>query len=96
MRAICILVAGILLVTACLGQESGPAMGAPADGATYTVVSSKEVTKADSADCGFNDVSAPKQGVFNEELREYTEFKDGKVVRTWRQTEDVFLRCYEP
>ncbi|MGH9573305.1 MAG: hypothetical protein ACRD40_07235 [Candidatus Acidiferrales bacterium] len=54
------------------------------------------MSKADSTDCGFNDVSAPIQGVFRQELREDKQYKDGKVVRTWRDTEEVFLRCYEP
>ena len=77
-------------------QDDGPGIGAPPDGVTYIIVTSTQVFKADAVDCGFNDVGAANMGVFNSELREYTEYKDGAAVKTWRDTVDVFDHCYEP
>ncbi|MGH9574981.1 MAG: hypothetical protein ACRD40_15800, partial [Candidatus Acidiferrales bacterium] len=96
MKRVVVLLASLVFMAVCAGQEQQDQIGTPPDGTTYTVVTSKEMNKADSTDCGFNDVSAPNQGVFRQELREYKQYKDGKVVRTWRDTEEVFLRCYEP
>lgn len=96
MKRVVVLLASLVFMAVCAGQEQQDQTGPPPDGTTYTVVTSREMSKADSTDCGFNDVSAPIQGVFRQKLREYTQYKDGKVVRTWRDTEEVFLHCYEP
>ena len=83
-----------LLVSATLtAQESS--VGPPADGVHYTVASSSEVTKADATDCGYNDPGIPNMGIFRRERRDYEEFKEGKSVRRWQDTVDVFVRCHE-
>jgi len=99
MKLTTMLLAMGLASATCLAQttSSGQAqIGAPSDGTTYTVVTSTQVEKADAVRCGMNDASAPNMGIFRAELRQYTEYKDGKVVRTWRDTVDVFDHCYEP
>ncbi len=66
------------------------------DGVTYTVIKSEQVNKPDAARCGYNDLGVPNFGIFRREYREYSEYKKGKFQRKWRDTVDVFLRCYEP
>ena len=78
------------------GRGSGASLGPPKDGIQYTVVSTTQVSKAYPEKCGFNDIAAPNIGIFNRELREFTEYRGGTKVRTWRDTVEVFVRCHEP
>jgi hypothetical protein len=34
--------------------------------------------------------------VFRIESRFYSEYNNGRLVRTWSQEAEVFVRCYEP
>jgi hypothetical protein len=69
-------------------QTVGPEL----DGISYQVLSSSEVVKP-SVQCGFNDLSFPNPAKFRREVRQFAERREGKVVRTWTETEDVFVDC---
>jgi hypothetical protein len=77
------------------GRPSPATLQAP-KGTTYSVVFSKQVFKAALTECGTNDLGFPHSGVFRRELREYSDSSAGPVIRTWRTTVDVFVRCHEP
>ena len=88
--------AAVAAVAALMPSEgSAQSIGAP-QGVTYTVVSTSQVTRANAARCGYNDLSMPNMAVYTRELREYTQYSNGRVVRTWRETAEVFDRCYLP
>jgi hypothetical protein len=76
--------------------QSGASLGPPKDGLRYTVVIKTQVPKAAPEYCGFNDVGAMNMGIFDRELRQYTEYIGGRPVRTWNETVDVFVRCHQP
>ena len=83
MKRVVVLLASLVFMAVCAGQEQQDQIGPPPDGTTYTVVTSREMNKADSTDCGFNDVSAPIQGVFRQELREYM------PIQRWQGSSNV-------
>jgi hypothetical protein len=65
----------------------------PPKGISYTILSSKEITRATPA-CGYNDLGVvPNEGVFKVELRKYEEWIDQKLARTWTEKKEEFLRC---
>ena len=84
----------LLVLAAVSTQQKGPEIKCP-KGISYRVVSRTEILKPDGVRCGFNDLSAPNPAIFMSEDREYSEFKDCKLVRTWHKTVDVFDHCKE-
>ena len=87
--------AEIIKIPAAVGNptalQNGPSMG-PADGTSYQVMSSTEVTIMDPA-CGFNDIGVPNAAVHKSEARHYSTFSNGALVSQWDETVDSFLRC---
>jgi hypothetical protein len=79
----------------CFSQEKKGEIKAP-DGVSYEVVSSSEITKAAGAECGFNKLAAPNPGIYLREVRNYKQYKDGKLIRTWQETKDKWVRCHHP
>ena len=65
-------------------------------GTSYSVESSTEVMKPDPVTCGYNSAGVSRMGVYRRQLRVYTYHNQGRLVRTWRETVDVFQRCYRP
>jgi hypothetical protein len=74
---------------------SGPTIG-PANGTQCTTISKTETSRADAVRCGFNDLSLPNIAVFEIEKRSCTEYKDGKAIRTFQDSQEKFLRCHNP
>lgn len=72
---------------------SGPSIGPP-DGIHYEVISMREETKM-SPSCGFNDLGVPNGAVFSIEVRRYSEYAAGQLIRTWEEDHESFLRCSE-
>lgn len=99
MKTFClsVLAAGVLAAFAMVApaQSGGPTIGAP-NGVSYEVTSTREVTRMDGGRCGYHDLSLPNGAVFRVETRVYREFKEGKLLRTWQATAELFVRCYEP
>jgi hypothetical protein len=65
----------------------------PAEGISYEIISSSQITKPDAGRCGFNDLSIPNSATYTREVRQYTQYANGTVVRTWTETVDTFLAC---
>jgi len=72
----------------------GPVIGPP-DGIHYQVLYSYPRYEPTPA-CGFNDLSIPNQGEFNVEVREYSHYIGGSLVRQWRDEVSTFSRCHLP
>lgn len=67
-------------------------IGAQPDGIFYEVVGTREETRL-SPLCGFNDFGLPNNGIYRIETRNYHEYRNGNLVRTWMEDEDTFVRC---
>ncbi len=69
-------------------------IGAP-DGIHYTVSSTREFTQPTAA-CGFNDIGVENAGVFTVETRNYEEWSNGTLVRSWTEdSQPQFVRCVD-
>jgi hypothetical protein len=90
------LIATLFAIALATGNVSAQGTIGPANGVSYRVVSSHEVVKMDAARCGYHDLSLPNGGVFRVETRVYSEYSNGKLLRTWTQEAETFVRCYEP
>jgi hypothetical protein len=69
----------------------GPSIG-PADGVSYQVMYISEVIHP-AAQCGFNDLSIPNNGVFTMEAREYTSYLNGTLIARWQDHVETFKSC---
>lgn len=58
------------------------------DGISYTVLEATEVPKADLVAC-----PGGSTAIYRRESRQYSERRNGQVVRRWRTLVDVFDRC---
>lgn len=67
----------------------GAGIGAP-DGIHYEVLYTSQITRP-AIECGINDIGLPNPGTFEVEHRQYTEWKDGEVIRTWQEEADERL-----
>jgi hypothetical protein len=56
-------------------------------------MSSTQIVKPDGGNCGFNDATVPSPAIYRRELRHYSEYHSGRLVRTWDATVDVFIEC---
>ena len=74
-----------------MSDNSGDTIG-PADGVSYQVVSSHEELQS-TAECGFNDLGVPNNGIFMVETRDYTEYENGVLVKTWTEDVSTLSRC---
>ncbi|BDC45375.1 hypothetical protein PTKU15_86720 [Paraburkholderia terrae] len=69
-------------------------IGAP-DGIHYTVSSTREIIQPTAA-CGFNDIGVANAGVFTVETRNYEEWRNGTLVRSWiEDSQPQFVRCVD-
>jgi hypothetical protein len=65
------------------------------NGIGMKILESQEISEPDAVRCGCTEHGIPRSGVYTRELREYVEFRQGKLLRTWRETVDLFERCLE-
>lgn len=71
---------------------NGPSIG-PEEGVSSRIMSSTQIVKPDGGRCGFNDAGVPAPAIYRRELRHYSEYHDGKLLRIWDATEDHFVEC---
>jgi hypothetical protein len=90
------LMTAVFAIALATGSASAQGTIGPANGVSYRVISAHEVVKMDAGRCGYHDLSLPNGGVFRIESRFYSEYNNGRLVRTWSQEAEVFVRCYEP
>lgn len=90
------LMTAVFVIALATGSASAQGTIGPANGVSYRVISAHEVVKMDAGRCGYHDLSLPNGGVFRIENRFYSEYNNGRLVRTWSQEAEVFVRCYEP
>lgn len=64
----------------------------PADGVSYTVISSHAIQKSDPS-CGYSQFGFAKPRNFLVEKREYKEASNGTIVRTWTETTETPGQC---
>lgn len=62
---------------------------------SFEIVRSREIVRPCGDLCGFRGDELPAEGVFRIETRFYTEFRGGRVLRTWTEEFEVFLHCYD-
>jgi len=62
---------------------------------SFEVVRSREIVRPCGELCGYRGGDRPAEGVFRIETRFYTEFRGGRVLRTWTEDFEVFLHCYD-
>lgn len=67
-----------------------------ANGTSCTVISKTETSRADSARCGFNDLSLPNIAIYEVERRQCTKYKDGKIENSYQDSNERFVRCHNP
>jgi hypothetical protein len=66
------------------------------DGEYYEVEYSETVYKPAPGMCGFMDTMHANMGRYRREHRKYSQWYHGKLLRTWRDTTDVFEDCLQP
>ena len=76
-------------------RDDGPQLKAM-QGTYSKVLSSEIIVKTNCVECGFNDLSFPKQGFYKKETIQYDKWEDGKLVRSWTETKETFMYCHEP
>lgn len=86
---------GLALASKAQYYNNGPQLKAP-EGVYSNVIRTETVVKTNCVECGFNDLSLPKQGFFKRETIQFEEWKNGTKVRSWTDTKDTFLYCHEP
>ena len=57
-----------------------PTIGPHPDGVSFTVLSSKKISKPDELNCGRNDLGMPILGLYERQTKRYTRWKDNKPV----------------
>jgi hypothetical protein len=65
----------------------------PQNGISYTVLSTSRITKPDATNCGFNDIGLPNPASYSREVRQYSEYLNGTLTRSWQETVDTFSAC---
>jgi hypothetical protein len=60
---------------------------------SFEVVRSREIVRPCGELCGYRGGDRPSEGVFRLETRFYTEFRGGRVLRTWTEDFEIFLHC---
>jgi len=75
------------------GQQLNAQEMSQPDGISYTVLSVTEIMKPCPGLCGYNDLGVPIMGIYRRELREYSEYQKGKLIRKWQKKVDVFVKC---
>lgn len=70
-----------------------PDVMGPADGITYYVQAVTEEVRP-YVGCGFNDFGSPNAGIFSVETRAYSDHSKGKLIRTWTERHETFVRCH--
>jgi len=66
------------------------------EGPYCKLIKTETVVKTNCVECGFNDLSMPKQGFFKRETFQCEEWRNGIKVRSWTDVKDTFLYCHEP
>jgi hypothetical protein len=76
-------------------NSNGPQIKAM-EGVSCKIIRTETVLKTNCVECGFNDLSMPKQGFFKRETLQCEEWRNGNRLRSWTDTKDTFLYCHEP
>lgn len=71
--------------------NDGPGIGVP-DGIRYEVLYTTNIYKP-AFECGFNDAGLLNAGMFNVEVRQYSEHSQGALLRQWNESVETFTSC---
>ncbi len=71
--------------------SDGPVI-VPPDGIHYEVLYTTQVHKP-AFECGFNDVGLLNSGTFDVEVRQYSEYAQGSLLRQWTESVETFVAC---
>ena len=64
----------------------------PPDGIHYVVAGTRQEVRP-APECGFNDFGVANPGIFNVETRQYSEYQNGQLIRSWAEDVSVFAGC---
>ena len=62
---------------------------------SFEVLRSHEEIRPCGDLCGYRSYGRPRDGIYRVEMRLYSEFHRGRVVRTWVERSDIFVDCYD-